>query len=64
MCAYDDCTESQSGLSIEERSNTLYLPIEVAALGSGKPVKWFYCDIKPAARAPLMPDSSDGSLDK
>ena len=64
MCACDDRTDSQSGLSVEEGSHALYLPIEVAALFGSELIKRLHRDIKPAARAPLMPDSSDGSIDE
>src|SRR5437588_72815 len=64
MCACDDRPDRQAGLSVEEGSHALHLPIEVAALFGSELLKRLHGDIKPATRAPLMPDSSDGSIDE
>src|SRR5579883_2628457 len=64
MCACADRTEGQASLNVEEDSHTFHLPIKIAAIFSSKLLKRLHCDIKPATRAPLMPDASDGSVDE
>lgn len=64
MCARADRADSQSGLSVEEGSIALHLHIETAALSGCELLKRLHCDIKPTARAPLMPDPGNGSIDE
>src|SRR5437764_13506867 len=62
--ACGDRPDRQSGVSVEEGSHALHLLIEVAALFDSEWIKRLHRDIKPAARAPLMPNSSNGSIDE
>src|SRR5579863_111268 len=56
--------DRQSTVSAQEGSHALHLLIEVAALFGRELLKRLHRDIKPAASAPLMPNSSNGSLDE
>ncbi len=64
MCACADRADRQSRLSVEEASKTLNLLIEVTALSGGELFKRFYRDVKPAARAPLVPDPGNDPIDE
>ncbi len=62
MCAYRDSADGQAGMSVEAGCHAFHLLIEVAALVVSEGIERLNCDIKPAASAPLMPDTCDDSV--
>jgi hypothetical protein len=51
-------------VSVEEGTHARHLVVEISALGRSEPLKRLDRNVKPATGTPLVPDSSDESIDE